>query len=176
MGLDEPKPRPARPADGVDGADLVEHVGRYFGGGRAQLPPSEAHEIGIPGVGTDGDTAASGRRHRLAHRHGIARVKSAGDVRGTEKRQQPGVRANTVVAEPFAQIGVQIDRAHRPSMRQCAAVVRGSRPSARHTTYTGAPHITMSNPTSAWARVAGAIRSVRAMAVVSAMYTAGNTG
>jgi hypothetical protein len=103
------EPRPARTAHGIERTDLIDHVCGDLTRRRSEIPPPESHEVRIPGMRSDRDSMTRSRRHGLAHRHRIARVKPARDVRGREQRHERCIGTKPVRPKPFAKVGVQID-------------------------------------------------------------------
>ena len=73
------------------------------------LPPSEAGEVGKPGMRANGDAVLPGQRDRFAHDCRIPGVKAAGDVRRRHVRHDRGVLPEDVAPNDFTDVGVQID-------------------------------------------------------------------
>lgn len=104
--------------EGVQGADLVEHVGAYLVRCQVHGAPPEPDEVGEAGVGADADTAADTGADRGVHDPGIARVESAGYVCRGEQGEQCFVVAHPVRAEAFAEVGDKINCKRHSGLRR----------------------------------------------------------
>ena len=69
-----------RPREGLEGTDLILHVGFGFLRGADHVASAESHQIRIAGVRTHGDAGAFGDADRFFHDQRIAGMIAAGDV------------------------------------------------------------------------------------------------
>jgi len=106
--------RAVAPGEGREGADLVDHVRLHLVRAGRDLPPAEAPEVEVAGVGAQRDPRLDRARHRKVHHHRVARVEAAGHVCRGDEPQQLLVGPHRPGAEGLAQVGVDVDAAgHR---------------------------------------------------------------
>jgi len=65
--------------EGLQRADLVQHVALDVGGIRVDAAPAEAAQIGKAGMRTHRDAGLDGEGHSAVHDRGVAGVKTARD-------------------------------------------------------------------------------------------------
>lgn len=77
-----------------------------------EFAAAESDQVRIGRVGPDRDPPSRSPRNGFPHHDRIAGVKATGNVRRTDQSQQLEVGIETVAPEPFAKVGVQVDRRH----------------------------------------------------------------
>src|SRR5438477_5435747 len=83
---------------------------RNLTGRQTKLAAPETGNVGIRGVGADRHAALPGGANGVTHRHDVAGVKSARDIRRRDEIQQRLVFSETRFAESFPEVGVEIYR------------------------------------------------------------------
>ena len=98
---------------GHEGPQLVLDVGLDLLGGAGQVPASEAHEIGVAGVGPHRHPGGLGGGHGLVHHQGVSGVIAAGHIGGGHIGDDLAVQTDSIGAEALPQIAVQVYFIHR---------------------------------------------------------------
>src|SRR5690606_14536522 len=98
--------------DGPQRAQLIERHQLQFLRFVGDVPPAEALSIRVADVRADADAPGDREAGDGMHRHRVAGVESAGDIGGADDLEQRRVVGHDVVAEAFAQVGVEVDRLH----------------------------------------------------------------
>ena len=94
--------------EGLEGAELVEHVGGELVGRHVDLAPPEADQVGVGDLGADGHPALDRRPNRAVDRRRVARVEPAGHVRAGHHLEEGGIVAEGPAAVPLAEVRVQV--------------------------------------------------------------------
>ena len=117
-------------ADALDNADQGPHLVQEF---RAQLlgrhlhvPPPEPDAIAVRRMRADRHPVSEGRTARREQAQRIPGVETAGEVRARHERQHRRVVAHRPGTEGFAEVAVEVDVRHPPSLR-----LRGRRVTGR---------------------------------------------
>ena len=104
--LDVREPAAARAHEAVQRGHLVEDEVLHLVERQVDLDAAKVLPVGVPGMRTDAHSARERQRDGAVHHPGAPGVHAAGDVRGSEEREQ------RLVVAPLAHVRVQID-AHR---------------------------------------------------------------
>src|SRR5690625_3477536 len=97
-------------AKGLQGTNLVEHVGADFLRRGIHYPPPEANQVGERRMRADSDALFRQRMDRALHRPRIAGVEPAGNIGAGDKREEVIVRTMPERAIALANIAVDVDR------------------------------------------------------------------
>ncbi len=95
--------------EGRQRPDLIEREGFQFRRRQLQDTAAESLQVGVTGVGADGDPGLHRQRHRLRHHRRIAGVQPAGDVCRGDHRHERRILAQRVAAKTLAQIAIQVN-------------------------------------------------------------------
>eukprot|EP01022_Parablepharisma_sp_SALTPOND_P017904 TRINITY_DN290_c0_g1_i2.p1 TRINITY_DN290_c0_g1~~TRINITY_DN290_c0_g1_i2.p1 ORF type:complete len:993 (+),score=397.05 TRINITY_DN290_c0_g1_i2:12684-15662(+) len=90
-------------------AQLVHHVAGQLDGVGLDHAATEAQHVGEADMGADIDAACGGQADGAVHDHRIAGVEAAGDVGRGDDVHERFIVAHLVVAESFADIGIEVD-------------------------------------------------------------------
>lgn len=96
----------------LQGADLIHHICDEIRWGDIHVTPTEACEVGIRDVRTDGDATPCRGFERPKYSGRIARMKAASDIGARDDLDHRGIVSHAPRAVAFAKIAVEIDRFH----------------------------------------------------------------
>ena len=111
-------------AEGLDSTQLVLHEGLDLLGGASHVAATEADQIGMTGVGTDGNTGSLGGGNGLIHDQRIAGMIAASNVGGRDVGDNGLVHTDGISAEALTQIAVQVYFVHFVSLLTIIRVLR----------------------------------------------------
>ena len=109
MGSDVLEGHPLGPAGSLDRSDLVEGARIGFFGRAGKGTSAESDQIGVSRVRPHGDGGFFGRFHGLQKNDGVAGVEATCYVGRRDAAQNGLIIAESVGAEAFSQITIQVD-------------------------------------------------------------------
>ena len=116
MGFDVRNRGAGRVGDRLQCADLIHHVGNEIFGRDVDETPAEPGQVAIADLGSDPHAAFGGRAAYPHQAGGISCVEAARDVGTCHDRKHGVVVTEAPDAEALAQVGVEIDTGHLPSL------------------------------------------------------------
>ena len=122
--------------DPVERAELGEQLGGDLGRARVERTSPEAHEVAVAGVRAERHAVTGGAPRARGHRHGVAGVEPARDVRARDEGEHRLVVADAPRAEGLAEVAVEVDRRpHAPILPSPSAHTGVGRTSMRRGTH-----------------------------------------
>ena len=116
MGFHVGHRRPGDVCECLQGADLIDDVGRQVGRFDVDEPPAEPGKVAVADLGPDPHTVARGLLAAVAQRGRVARVKPACDVGACDKAEHGVVVTELPRAEALPEVSVDVDGDHGASL------------------------------------------------------------
>ena len=116
MGFDIAQFRTRGAGEGLQGTDLVHDVGRQFHRGDVDAAPAKPGEVEVSDLGADPHPAPGRGAAGSRQADRVSRVEAAGEVGAGDDVEHRGVVTEFPHPEPFGEVGIEIDGAHRSSL------------------------------------------------------------
>ncbi|CAH0225022.1 hypothetical protein SRABI70_02327 [Pseudomonas sp. Bi70] len=102
---------------GLQGADLVDHVGAQLIAGDIHIAAAEADQIRVGDMGADGHALGRSRLEGAQDAGRVTGVEATGDIGAGDDVEHRGIVAHGPLAETLAQVAVEVDGWHVGSPR-----------------------------------------------------------
>ena len=110
MGFDVADGRPGGLGQGLQGADLVDHVGGEVFGADVDVAAAEARQVAVAHLRADPYAAFGGGPADPQEPGRVAGMKAAGDVGAGDQIEHRVVVTKAPHPEAFAEIGIEVHR------------------------------------------------------------------